>query len=66
MAKFTPELRRRFSEESKGKVVESIEYDDVEDYWVITFTDGSELAIRLMAELAVERIVGNRIVINRD
>lgn len=46
---YTEEQRKMLSEEAKGKTVESLEWD--EDYWVMTFTDGTETCFRLMAEL---------------
>jgi hypothetical protein len=51
LPKFGPELRRRVIEESKGKCVESLQYVEEDDYWVYTFTDGSEVSVRFMAEL---------------
>lgn len=48
--KYTPAQRERISQESKGKVIESFEWDDVDHYWVMTFTDGTEMCVRLMAE----------------
>ncbi len=39
----------------EGKTIQSLEYEEADDttpsYWVMTFTDGSEIAFRLMAEL---------------
>lgn len=48
--RYTPEQRSRIAQESVGKVIESFEWDDVDCYWVISFTDGTELCVRLMAE----------------
>jgi len=48
---YTNEQRQIISEEAKGKTVNSMEWDDVDNYWVITFTDESEICVRLMAEL---------------
>jgi hypothetical protein len=55
--KFTPKQRAEISADAKGKVIESLEYSEAEpsdpvgDYWVMTFTDGSEVSFRFMAEL---------------
>ena len=48
--KWTAEQRQQISDQAAGKVVESLDYED--DYWVMTFTDGSEISFRFMAELA--------------
>jgi hypothetical protein len=48
-------MRKRMCEDVKGKTVESMEYVDDEGefgpYWVITFTDGTEISFRFMGEL---------------
>lgn len=53
--RYTPEQRKRMSEESKGKTIESLEWEDQDEkwgeYWVMKFTDGSETSIRFMSEL---------------
>jgi hypothetical protein len=58
--KFTPKQRADISADAKGKVIESLEWEesdpsnpaDLESgYWVMTFTDGSEMSFRFMAEL---------------
>ena len=49
--RFTEEQRDRIEADAKGKTVESLEYDEEGDYWVMTFTDGSETSFRFMAEL---------------
>ncbi len=41
----------KISDEGAGKIVKSLEHDDKEDYWVMTFTDGSEICFRFMSEL---------------
>ena len=46
---FNKEMRAVIIEQTKGKVVESLEY--VDDYWVMNFTDGTEASFRFMAEL---------------
>ena len=49
--RYTPEQRNQISEDSKGKVIESVEWDDVGGYWNMTFEDGSEMSFRFQAEL---------------
>ncbi len=49
----TPDQRTRLSESAKGKTIQSMEWEEEGQYWVITFTDESEMAVRLMAELGV-------------
>jgi hypothetical protein len=48
-------MRKRMCEDVKGKTVESMEYVDDEGefgpYWVITFTDCTEISFRFMGEL---------------
>ena len=44
-------MRAVIMETTKGKVVESLEYVDDGDYWVMNFTDGTEMSFRFMAEL---------------
>jgi hypothetical protein len=41
-------LRRELSQEIEGKVIESMEWEQDEKYWVITFTDGPEIHVRLI------------------
>ena len=50
--KFTPEMRIKISNEAKDKVIKSLQWDEEDEYWVMTFTDDSEISFRLMAELA--------------
>lgn len=51
--KYDENQRKQLSELAKGKTIESMEWTDADGgYWVITFTDGSEISVRLMAELA--------------
>lgn len=49
------EIRQQMAEVAKGKVVESLEYETEDEesgpYWVMAFTDGSEIAFRLMNEV---------------
>lgn len=49
---YNKEQRERISTEAKGKIIETMEYDEEGGYWVITFTDGSEMTFRFMAELS--------------
>ncbi len=49
--KYTQKQRERISEDSKGKVIKSVEWDDLGGYWNMTFEDGSEMSFRFMAEL---------------
>lgn len=49
--RYTPEQRERISNDSKGKVIKSVDWDDVDRYWVMTFEDGSEMSFRFVAEL---------------
>jgi hypothetical protein len=48
--KYTPEQRESLIQQAKGKVIESMEWFDDDGYWLIAFTDGSEMCVRLMAE----------------
>lgn len=52
---YTAEQRRQISGQSSGKIVVSLEYDhgigNDDGYWVMTFTDGTEITFRFMAEL---------------
>ena len=49
--KFDKARRELISQDAKGKTIESMEWDEEGEYWVLTFTDGSEMSVRLMAEL---------------
>lgn len=49
----TDKQRQQISAESKGKIIESMEWDDKDKYWVITFTDSSEMCVRLMADIVM-------------
>ena len=49
---YSEQQRLRISAEADGKTVESLEWESSEGgYWVMTFTDDSEIAFRFMAEL---------------
>lgn len=50
---YTPEQRERMIEESKGKVIDTMEWVSEDEYWVIKFTDGTEMCVRFMAELSL-------------
>ena len=39
---YTNEMRKRISDEAKGKIIESLEYEEKDKYWIMTFEDGSE------------------------
>jgi hypothetical protein len=50
--KYTAEQRRAIVEQGPGKTVKSLEYEEADGgYWVMTFTDESEICFRFMAEL---------------
>jgi hypothetical protein len=52
---YSVEQRRQIAEQAAGKVVGSLEWsaepDGSDGYWVMTFTDDSEISFRFMAEL---------------
>ena len=52
---YSAEQRRQIAEQAAGKTVESLEWsaepDGSDGYWVMTFTHGSEICFRFMAEL---------------
>jgi hypothetical protein len=43
--------RQAFIRDSKGKTIDRVEWDEEGQYWVMVFTDSTEMCIRLMAEL---------------
>lgn len=49
---YSEQQRKQLSEMAKGLVIDSLEWT-AEDggYWTMTFTDGTEMSFRLMAEL---------------
>jgi hypothetical protein len=48
-------MDRTWAEQAKGKTIASLEWDDEGDYWVMTFTDGSEICwAETMAERAAD------------
>jgi hypothetical protein len=53
---YTERQRHEISKEAEGKTIHSLEWcldEDMEGggYWVMTFTDESEISFRFMAEL---------------
>ena len=42
--------RKMIEEEAKDKTIESLEWDEA-GYWVMTFTDGTEISFKFMSEL---------------
>jgi len=64
MIRYTEEQREQISAQAAGKTVESLAFEppawtpgevhfaDDTGYWVMTFTDGSEISFRFMAEMA--------------
>ena len=48
---YTEDQRQNIIAESAGKVTDSLEWDSVGKYWVMTFTDGTEVCFRFMSEL---------------
>lgn len=53
-------MRKRLSEEMKGKTIKDFEWcppmDGVRGYWVMSFEGGSEMSVVTMAELEQERV----------
>ena len=49
--KYDKKQRDIITELTKGKVVESLEYEEDGEYWVMTFTDGVETSFKFMSEL---------------
>ena len=58
--KMNEEIRKRMTEELKGKTIESFEWcppqDGVRGYWVMTFSGGGEMCVVTMAELERENL----------
>ena len=49
---YDPVMREKIKNEAVGKVVASLVWVvDSGGYWVMTFTDGSEISFRSMAEI---------------
>lgn len=49
--KYTPEMRNKIINEIKEKIIKSLYWEEEDKYWVMTFTDESEISFRFMAEL---------------
>jgi len=51
--RYDPVQRARMIKQVKGQTIVNMEYSEGDggSYWVITLSDGSEFAFRLMAEL---------------
>ncbi len=56
--RYTKEQRESIIKDSIGKTITDLEYieDDPHHYWVFTFSDGSEMSFRFMAELVAPRV----------
>lgn len=50
--KYSPEQRNQIIKESEGKIIKSLEWDEDDEYWIMIFTDGSELMARLPLDKA--------------
>ena len=48
---YTDEQRKRISSDAQRKRVAKLVWEPDGEYWVMTFTDGSEISFRFMAEL---------------
>ena len=48
---YTDEQRERLSKDAEGKTIARMSWEPEGRYWVIEFTDESEMCVRLMAEL---------------
>ena len=48
---YTDAERQQIASHAQGKVIDLLEWVEKDRYWVITFTDGSEVCVRLMAEI---------------
>lgn len=48
---FNTEQRKSIKNQAKDKTIEQLEYVALGEYWVMTFTDGTEFSFRFMAEL---------------
>ncbi len=49
--RYNAEQQESIIKESIGKTVTGMEYVEGDRYWVMTFSDGSEMSFRFMAEL---------------
>lgn len=50
MVSMTPKQREQFAALSEGKTIAVATWDDEERYWVLRFTDGTELCVRLVVD----------------
>lgn len=48
--RYTAQQRNQVIADSTGKTIAALEWDETDSYWVMTFTDGTEMAFRFMAE----------------
>jgi len=51
LMRYNQKQRESIIKESIGKIVTEMEYVEGDRYWVMTFSDGSEMSFRFMAEL---------------
>ena len=49
--KYSKEQREMIIKHSIGKTIADLYYEETEEYWVMTFTDGSETSFRFMSEI---------------
>ena len=49
--RYKEEQRESIIKESIGKTITDLEYVEGDRYWVMSFSDGSEMSFRFMAEL---------------
>ncbi len=49
--RYNEKQRLAIIKESIGKTIIEMEYVEEDRYWVMTFSDGSEMSFRFMAEL---------------
>jgi hypothetical protein len=48
---YTPAQRSQLTNDAVGRTIQSLIWEPKGRYWVMTFTDGAELCLRLMAEI---------------
>ena len=48
---YNQKQREAIIRDSIGKTITDLEYVEEDHYWVMTFSDGSEMSFRFMAEL---------------
>ena len=56
MTRFTKEQIKTIKSDIVGKKVTEFYYDDEDDYFVMTFEDGSETSFRFMADLITPKL----------